>query len=380
MRGRPEDDPNRVDALGQSESIVRVQTWSAEVLTCLSTPPAATAFRPPYSGTEKTIFDSLDINRSLIPAIAPTTITEGYLSVPLSGLSAGARYARVFERPWIMLLEGASGEAIRPCDNQHGYYDSGHYAESEASLLLCCDIPDKEELLINFIQYGIDSHYCAKNFVLGTGERGDRCMSKWPGIYAGILLDNEELRTADNGYTLWKTDSCTYYGVGWTHVTYRPTASPALWKMDSTTEEEENHETLSPFVDENWCTGIHHTGPEGNCFWNYEAYRRWNHSHPWVGTKNAATIMGAKTYWDHDAFFDYIDRWMEESDDSYWSTVRAMGLACGCGDMGTYDIGYQQGEIPSSPFVKAMWTAYHDYVFVAEPEEPEEGPWVMIYG
>jgi hypothetical protein len=302
---------------------------------------------------------------------------DGQLYCPLGGLSAGAKYARIFERPWIMLLDGSNSENIRPVDNQHGYYSECHSTESDAAMLLCCDIPDKEAFLINFIQYGIDTHYCAKHFVLGEDDRGDRCMSKWPGMYAGILLENEELRTSNNGYSLWKTDDCTYYGAGWTNSVYRPVGATVLWKMDNTTEEQDDHETIDPF-DGDWCQGVDHDGPSGNPFWNYEGYRRWTHSWTWIGTKNAATIMGAKTYWNHNAFFDYVDRWATEDESPWFAALDYKGKHVSCGDA-YYPMGYQSGDF-ASHFQENAWDLYHDYVFVAEPEEPEEGPWVMIYG
>ena len=45
-----------------------------------------------------------------------------------------------------------------------------------------------------------------------------------------------------------------------------------------------------------------------------ESYRRASTSHGWVGEALAARIMHAEKYWDHDAFFSYVDRWMTEDD------------------------------------------------------------------
>ena len=46
--------------------------------------------------------------------------------------------------------------------------------------------------------------------------------------------------------------------------------------------------------------------------WRAENYRSLN-GPTWTGEALAARLMGAKTFWNHDAFFDYVDRWVAEA-------------------------------------------------------------------
>ncbi len=56
-------------------------------------------------------------------------------------------------------------------------------------------------------------------------------------------------------------------------------------------------------------------------------------------------MLGAKGYWNHDAYFDYVDRWVQEAGSGTvdQKTLRATG----------YDPFAGAGD-----FVKAMWQAY----------------------
>jgi hypothetical protein len=68
----------------------------------------------------------------------------------------------------------------------------------------------------------------------------------------------------------------------------------------------------------------------------------------WPGTALAAQLMKAKALWDHDAFFDYCDRWMDHDVNP---TRRSIPI---------------EGNGRSDPFVQAMWTAYRQRV----PDQP----------
>jgi len=68
----------------------------------------------------------------------------------------------------------------------------------------------------------------------------------------------------------------------------------------------------------------------------------------WIGTALAVQLMNAKRLWQHDAYFDYCDRWMNASD----PYVAQRGKFRCPGDEGrTFDA-----------FVDAMWAAYRPTV------------------
>lgn len=75
-----------------------------------------------------------------------------------------------------------------------------------------------------------------------------------------------------------------------------------------------------------------------------ESYRTCCTSSAWVGTALAARYLKAIKIWGHDAYFDYVDRWMQEEDP--YKTAR--------GD-------YSRPKSESTtfdPFVTAMWKSY----------------------
>jgi hypothetical protein len=53
-----------------------------------------------------------------------------------------------------------------------------------------------------------------------------------------------------------------------------------------------------------------------------EAYRRCCTSVGWVAQALALGLMRAERDWGHDAFFDYVDRWMFEDDAEFVKTIR----------------------------------------------------------
>jgi hypothetical protein len=113
-----------------------------------------------------------------------------------------------------------------------------------------------------------------------------------------------------------------------------------------------------------------HIGPEGNEFrdgWGPyehlhprdwydnlgEGYRRCCTSLCWVGQALAARIMKAMEYWDHPAFFDYVDRWMTEDDSE---AVQIILQTRGWDYTADWS---RQGQCWDE-FVQNMWDAYRN--------------------
>jgi hypothetical protein len=53
-----------------------------------------------------------------------------------------------------------------------------------------------------------------------------------------------------------------------------------------------------------------------------ESYRRCCTSIAWVAQCLALRLMHAEKSWAHDAFFDYVDRWMYEDDTAFVKSIR----------------------------------------------------------
>lgn len=305
---------------------------SAAVLTCLRSAPPPDAFRPPYAGTAKPLYLKSKLRWDLLPALKPVASTPDW-----------AAMERIFERPWLDHTYAWLNQYMLPGENGPNYGREFARMSSIAALMVMLDVPreQKETLLIRYVQLGIDLAGVA-----GTGRQwfsdgGHWQGRKWPILFASLMLDAPEMRAFPQvkpdvpvygrfkvvpaaglpmPTTLFQEDVDTYYGKGgdgqsvlWqigTHSGYRlPHEQKARAEFDKT----------DAFV---------------------EAYRA-NNSCSWIGVALAARRMKAVPVWNHDAFFDYMDRWM--SPDEKWD--RPAWLPKGC--TRSFDL-----------FTEQMWDAH----------------------
>jgi hypothetical protein len=123
---------------------------------------------------------------------------------------------------------------------------------------------------------------------------------------------------------IFQEDTQTYYGKGWFGQT-------ALYWMIQHHGKRERYEEKPPEQWEKWDRTT-------------ESYRICCNAVGWVGSALAARHMKAVKLWNHDAWFDYVDRWMRE-DDPY---ARARGS-------------HPRPKMETTtfdPFVTAMWKAH----------------------
>jgi len=288
------------------------------VLTCVAQPPSPDAFRPGYVGSRKLSFTAGQLRRDLLPhlrAVGPPPDLK--------------RYERYLERIWLDHLYEWPNRMMHPLENMPDYGREITNIVSAVSLMLLLDDPEKkhDRLLLRFVQLGIDYYGVTQSDNdLWRANGGHSSGRKMPILLAGVLLDHDGMKHVQASFA---EDQQTYYGQG-----YR--GQKALWRIDP--GESRKHEHLPP---RQW------DGPTfkgANNGWKSEAYRRLN-GPTWIGQALAARLLGAKRYWNHDAFFDYVDRWVAEAKDGTVDpkTLRPAG----------YDPFYGAGD-----FVKAMWQAY----------------------
>ena len=303
------------------EKTVQTVLKSAAVLTCLSDIPPADAFRPCYAGTHKTLWRAQNINWDRLLTLKPAGEVPDW-----------EEFERYFQRPWLDHLLEWTQQELNPTENQANYGREYARLVSMASLMLNLDVPRsrKEKLLIGLIQYGIDisglAHVGGK-WNWGGGHPSGR---KWPVVFASLMLDDASLRELPES-AVFHEDTTTYYGKGWFGQT-------ALWQMIL------HHGPRTPYEEK---------PPEQWEKWDKtsESYRVCCNAMAWIGTALAAREMKAISAWQHDAFFDYCDRWMRE-DDPY--TDKRGSLPRPAKETTTYD-----------PFVDAMWRAHR-------PTAPEQ--------
>jgi hypothetical protein len=159
-----------------------------------------------------------------------------------------------------------------------------------------------EPLLINFIQVGIDLYHMRLAGTSWGGDGGHSNGRKFPIIFAGIMLDNEHMKNVDWPDS-WGEDSFTYYG---TPLGDYSKGKP-LWGLNCTSSYQPPECSYSGDAKE--CRDA--DGELDAC----PGYMGMS-SPNWVGEALASIIIKdasgktGKEIWNHDAFFDYVDRWM----------------------------------------------------------------------
>ena len=319
-----------VSAISTAEAGGRTQLQGAAVLTVLKKFAPEGSFRPPYCGTDKTIvFNESRLDYSLLASLRPV---PGTLA-----LSVVERY---FERPWLDHIGNFVGRAHHPVDNMPDYGREIATQIGIGALMLHLDFSNqqKEKLLVRYVQLGIDLYGIIQdggtnNWVNNGGHASGR---KWPILFAGLVLSDPNMMKIGRGgvpdygpshpeYVHFGEDDQTFYvtraDVDITHG--------AQWSPDGRDAQRIPYEHEDIGLPE-WGI-VHTTRPErNNKFW--EAAYRHVSSPCWGGFVLAAHIVGVRDLWNHDALFDYKDRYMQVTVDrrrtsrfveTMWDTYRA---------------------------------------------------------
>jgi len=282
-----------VSTIGKEDTTAVPGIETAAVLTVVDSAPAPDAFRPPYSGDDKTsYFTETDLRYELLPRLDPV---EGTPDI--------AQMATNFERVWLDHRPGWSGRKIHPSSAMPDYGRDLASRLGEGSLMLMLDFPDqaKRDLLVNYVQIGIDFH----GIVEDGGENnwhpdgGHAQGRKWPILFAGVMLDDEtmaaigqrdDVHFGEDAQTFYVTQTDVDRGVGYT----TSDIGLAEWGI--------RHATDPSHDDANWGA----------------SYRRCCTANSWGGHVLSARIMGLQDAWNHDALFDYTDRYLAKEPRGEW--------------------------------------------------------------
>ena len=310
-----------VSTISMEESGHRPQVQTAAILTVLDVPAPEGSFRPPYCGSDKTIrFNKDQLNYSLLVSLKPVSGAPSLITV-----------GGYFERPWLGHIPGWLGYYQHPLDNMPWYGREMATQVGEGALMLHLNFTrrQKETLLIRYVQLGIDFYGVVEdggkdNWVNNGGIASGR---KWPILFAGLVLNDPNMKNIGQksgdylysdghgpgyepvDYIHFGEDDQTFYV---TRADVDITHSPQ-WKPDPRDTQRIPYKYEDMDLVE-W--GIRHaTAPEdSNKFWG-TAYRLGTTANSWAGFALAAHIMqgyaSAKTLWNHDALFDYMDRYMQ---------------------------------------------------------------------
>jgi hypothetical protein len=302
-------------------------TRRAAVLTCVGEPQPADAFRPAFCDRQARIYLARNLKRELLPTLATGK------SIPKI-----AQYVGFTQKPWVATCFFAFEQ---PMENMPMYGREYGRVVGIAALMLCTDLTpeQKEPLLVNFVQVGIDL-----GAIIRAGHPGWEAFGghgngrKLPIVFAGLLLGDEQLAHINKNFPKahFGEDEQTAYGDCWTGAKVVFTGHRAI---DAATGIARLGMGTGPYEHMQPATWKkrNHTS---------ESYRRCCTSATWIAQALVMHLMKAQKVWAHDAFFDYCDRWMFEDETE---ALKAAGL--------THPAWARQGKT-WEPFVNEMWTKY----------------------
>jgi hypothetical protein len=329
---------------------------TVSVLTVLASAPSADAFRPSYCDRNQTIYHANNLQRNLLPSLAPPNP---------SNTPTLAQYEALYRQPWIdtnaFLFDA-------PADYMPSYGQHIAFADSYAGLLLMLNFPaDQKVNLTNyFVQYGIDLYGCVQAGYGWPAFGGHRSGRKLPIILAGILLNDSGMKNVSTTYpdkfgedmqTLyinqlppagtyqqaWQGATVIYGGHYGVHAADSSPVSAGLYGP---------YEQLQPA---SWPI----LTPPGEQLG--EAYRRCCTSVSWVGEALAVHLLHSESAWNHTAFFDYVNRWMTEDDTQAVAEILAQSgydYSANWERQGQTQY-WLDGEVSQPSFIDDMWNAYH---------------------
>ena len=316
---------------------------TAAVLTCVARAQPADAFRPSYGDREQRIYLARNLKRQRLPQLPRPSDTPD-----------AATWIRVFQRPWINTCFFGFEQ---PMENMPHYGQWVGQAQSMAGLLLMLDVPadKKKRLLVNVVQVGIDYWGLVRNGHPGwQGWGGHGSGRKFPIVFAGLMLGDEQMAAPTKAFpeVEFGEDNQTMYGQGWTGAKALFAGHSGIQSGTGKPERPQwgPYEHLHP---SRWIPSNLQS----------EGYRRANTSSSWVGQALVLRMLHAEDEWAHDAFFDYVDRWMTEDDREhrqiimrYWPKERMDDRARHTHQGNTWE-----------PFAKTMWDRYRRLVPIAMP-------------
>jgi hypothetical protein len=302
---------------------------SDAVLTCVEKPLPPDAFRPGTTDRTARIYLSRDLKRDSLPKAA---VTKGLPDVGL--------WLRFTERPWIGTCFFGFAD---PAENMPAYgLEYGRIVGLHA-LMCCTDFPPekKEPILVNLVQIGIDLAGMIRAGHPGfEGFGGHGSGRKLPIVFAGILLGDEELANVNKSFPKvhFGEDEQTAYGDCWTGAKVVFAGHRAIDQVTGVARANTGPYEQKP--PKEWTRGDKTS----------ESYRRCCTSIGWVAQALAMKLMHAEKNWNHDAFFDYCDRWMYEDETETLPVLRR--------DAGITPSDWAHEGQVWEPLVNEMWAKY----------------------
>ncbi|MFK7743303.1 MAG: hypothetical protein AB8H80_23505 [Planctomycetota bacterium] len=285
----------------------------AAVLTCVDELPAPDSFRPPYvavrggKGSKSHVAShrEIQLDYGMLRRLQPVDEMPNIRSV-----------APRFERLWLDHIPQWIRRHLHPKEHMPDYGRDIGALVGTAGLLLNTDASDadKRDLLVRFVQFGLDSHAVVKQGGKFKGVGGHGHGRKLPILVAGLVLHDDELlavgrdfpsiallaggkgaRFAEDGQTFFirETSKNVY---NWGHGGYQ-----------------QEHVGLPEW-------GFSHADDPArdDVAWDSNPYRRCCTANAWLGQALTARVMGLQEQWSHEAWFAYVDRYQQAEHKEAW--------------------------------------------------------------
>ena len=275
-----------VSTVGREAGTSGSQVETAAVLTVVEGAPAKDSFRPPYTGDDKVhrhTADDLDFGRlRRLPLV--------------DGAPDPETYASQFERVWLDHVGDWIGNRLHPHQAMPNYGRDLANELNRASLTLMLDYEDhqKHQLLVNFLQIGIDFHGIVE--AGGTdhwhANGGHASGRKWPILFAGYMLDDADMRgIGQRDDVSFGEDQQTFF----------------VEMLDGQPNGGHGGYTEEHLGMPEWRFGS--TIDSANVEWDL-AYRHCCTTVAWSGAVLSARLLGLTDAWNHPALFEYQDRYI----------------------------------------------------------------------
>jgi hypothetical protein len=324
------------------------------VLTVLASAVPDGTFRPSYTDRSHSKFYQISemdysLLKKLTPAAGAPSITDVETMIERLFLDHFRGWGAVYYHPLHMANYG------REIASELGL----------VAVMLHTDLPDTEKatLLIRYVQIGIDLYGILINGGQSNwyGEAGHGQGRKWPILFTGLMLNDADMQSIGekSGAYLYsggygpENPPPDYLNFGMDDETFYVTAQDVAITNSGSWNPDDRSGQAYPYTNAmigmpEW--GIRHNGyPEQSDSAWYAIYRQCCTALAWHGHILAALMMDAKDLWNHNALFDYMDRY----------------TAIANGDPDPFGIsvqGVEAGWRSNNAWVEAMWDMYRsDY-------------------
>jgi hypothetical protein len=341
---------------------------TAAVLTCVSAPVAADAFRPSYCDRSQKLYYADSLRWGLLPNLPKVS------SMTSAKLSEWSRH--FMNSPW---LDVCFFGFDAPLDYMTHYSAETGRAVGIASLFLICDFTkaQKDSLMKGFIQYGVDLWGIVRGCNASRGWQahgGHGSGRKWPMILSGILLGDSAMAKPTVTYPALRIGEDMQTGWNYCWATgdsnYVYTGHQGLWNgvAVSTSPGWGPYEHTPP--SQWYCCESGYTAPLG------ESYRRCCTSHAWIAEALGARLMNAMGLWNHREFFGYCDRWMTEK---HFDSLEITAIKTARG--WDFSADWERQGASWDDITNDMWKTYRNYIVAVKPipfRPPQERPGIFV--